>query len=61
MKYIRFNEDSTIGFLDDSVNLITKVDIAIKDEVYNQLIKLQEDGERLSHDLFNEGRIKLMF
>ena len=51
MKYIRINEDNTIGFFDDEINNIQDEDIAITDDCYNELIKLQENGNSLTYNI----------
>ena len=52
MKYIRLNEDDTIGFLDDEIHEITDSDVSISEEEYSNLITLQESGESLTFRLF---------
>lgn len=51
MKYIRINEDDTIGFFNDEINNIQDGDIAITDDCYNELIGLQENGISLTYNI----------
>ena len=50
MKYIRNNEDGTIGFLDSKINRIQPEDIVISEECYAEFLNLQENGEVLTHN-----------
>jgi hypothetical protein len=46
MKYISISENNDICFKDDDINIITKTDTPISDEIYNMFFEQQSIGKQ---------------